>query len=494
MIELMTIDGERIDLASSAITIELTNTFFTPNNIFKSGFSYPIQLANTTKNRRIFKFFDLLETDSNCTQIPVFMRLSGKFHSSATLQLAMSATGFSGHLKLEEASVSERLEHKLTDIPFLVFDIGTIDALWVKVYATRFKNNWREIPYTFLLIKNNDFFTSSDGGDDRILNNSQGQAFLPNSLKHWAPTVPYFYLCYVLENIAKYLNLSLGGDFAQHVDVQKLVIANPIGFGTNHNIKLSAKYHLPSLLLKDFLKELSLFFGLAITTTSNELNISFKKSAIEQPDFLDWTAKEIAIMSQEFSDAKDGFQITTEYDEQKKDEVVVGKGKQKMNSKVASLPFCINQASPHPIPEEKRKGALLPPGFSADPRNKEYYVKPGEPPIFPLRLIFCHNDGTAKSSNTGSCFNLTMSGKQGLFEFAHSLWMEKTHAARVVKARVLLNAADLYGLNEQKIIRVKSSSGAVVECLWRRITYSISEGQKMIPVEVELVVLNPAKI
>lgn len=492
----MTVNAERIDLASTVITIEQSNTFFASNTVLRGGFSYPIQLAHTSKNRRIFKFFDLLETNPSHPQIPVFMRMNGRFHTEAILQLGMASGGFSGHLLLKNAAINEKLDaSKLTDIRFPVFDIGDRDALWNNMVSTRSKNKSSETPYTFLPTKNNDFFSSVDPKQDRVLNHSIGLAFQQNSPDKWAPIVPYFYLCNVLENMARYLNLNLCGDFAQHADVQKLVITNPVGLGLPYGIKINAKNHLPPLPLKEFFKELSIFFGTTVRIADSDLNISFKKSVFDRPMYMDWTGKKMSIISQEFTPIRDGFHLSADAEGlDQKDEVIVGNGKIKINAKVASLPFCSLQGHPNPIPEYKCKGVLLPHGFKADEKTKDLYAKPGEPPNFPLRLLFCNNDGAPKSSNTGHYFNLKMSGRNGLYEFAHSPWMEKTHAARVIKIRVLLNGADLQQLDESKIIRLKSISGAVVECMWRRLTFSASEGQNIIPAEVELVVLNPSKI
>ncbi len=487
MIELRTLEGERIDLSSSAITIELSNAFFAANTIPRSGFSYPIQLANTSKNRKFFRFFDLLETSPTHPQIPVFMRINGRFYAEATLHLGLTSGSFSGHLLLKTAAINDKLDNKLTDIPFQVFNIGGEGDLASKFYSSG--NDWRKNPYVFPPVKNNDFFSSVDG--DRILNYSMALAFLSNSPEKWAPLVPCFYLCYVLENIAGHLNLNLSGDFAQHADVQKIVIPNPVGIGLPYGITISAKNHLPPLSLKEFFRELSFFFGVVVSIAEGNLNISFKKAVFEHLEYIDWTGKKKTIISQEFASPRDGYLLSADaVTPNEKDEVIVGNGKLKMNTKIASLPFCSIPRYFNSIPEDKCKGVLLPAGFKAVEKTKDLYLKPGEVPTFPLRLLFCNN-GT---SNAGQFFNLKMSGRNGLYEFAHRGWMEKTHAARVIKMRVLLNGADLQQLNESKIIRLKSISGAVGECMWRRLTFSASEGQNILPAEVELIVLNPSKI
>ena len=61
MIELYTIEGEHIELISSEVTIELNNSLFNDGVNFKGSLSYPIDIAGSPKNRRLFGFSDFLE-------------------------------------------------------------------------------------------------------------------------------------------------------------------------------------------------------------------------------------------------------------------------------------------------------------------------------------------------------------------------------------------------------------------------------------------------
>lgn len=159
MIELYNLDGEQFELASDEVTIELNNSLFNDGLSFKGSLSYPINLAFTAKNKRLLGFCDQLEVFFKTANMPVQVRFGSKAFKKCKLHIGVSEHCFVGSLKLDIGSISDRIrEVRLTEIPFKSFSLGTIPTEISSNMLTAAANtNWRNIPYTFIPTKNDDF-------------------------------------------------------------------------------------------------------------------------------------------------------------------------------------------------------------------------------------------------------------------------------------------------------------------------------------------------
>ena len=499
MIELYTIEGEHIELISSEVTIELNNSLFNDGVNFKGSLSYPIDIAGSPKNRRLFGFSDFLEVGFKKDGLQVQVRAGSKILKRGLLTISVSESGFAGHLKLDIGSISDKIrELKLTSLPFKSFLLGkNLNEVTTKLLESAKNTNWREIPYTFLPTKNPDFiadFTKNNAPNSPppLINSFKNGAFVFTDLKS-TPIVPYFYLSYILSAIAGWLGFSLKGDFSLHPAVEKIVIYNPhcISIHTINPIQ-SPSYqaysacgqnHLPPLTVADFFKALCSFFccRIKIDDMAKELDISWKKTVFEKPSYRDWREKLIAITGQEASPAA-GYTLTTQVAKKldggppEKDEYILGDGKLKIELKAGTLDF-ISENIPGEtafwkIPTDKRVGDIA----SGD---------------FPLQFLF--TNGFQKHPTSGfesPSFNLKISGEKGLFNFSHKRWFYQTRGGKLIKAKFLLHENDIHALKDEDIIYIKSDSGVSVACLLKKLTFmSAIRNQTAVLAEAELIVL-----
>lgn len=515
MIELYNLEGEQFELASDEVTIELNNSLFNDGLSFKGSLSYPINLAFTAKNKRLLGFCDQLEVFFKTANMPVQVRFGSKAFKKCKLHIGVSEHCFVGSLKLDIGSISDRIrEVRLTEIPFKSFSLGTIPTEISSNMLTAAANtNWRNIPYTFIPTKNDDFLKNiSASSKEKEKAEPEAQtpplinSFLSSSFYFQdalcTPIVPYFYLPYILNQIAEWLGLTLKGDFSVHPDVEKIVLYNINGAVQNPDVKLTANKHLPDLLISDFFKALSSFFCCRIKVDDRQqfLDISWKKTVFETPIYRNWREKVVKVIDQRFC-VDDGYTLSSQKaggeqnaNQNPKDEVIVGAGKTKIEAKSGTLEFTrelmlYSKTEFWDIPMDKRAGNLP---IQPNSTNSSSQAKHSG---FPLCFLFTQGiDGLSgkypKASIEGSSFSLKISGNKGLYSYAHKAWLKRTFAARTLKASVLLNENDLHNLQDENIILIKSKSGVCVHCLIKKLTFTSFRHQTGVLTEVEMIVLD----
>lgn len=506
MIELRTLDGEIIELQSSEITIELNNSLFNDGVNFKGSLSYPINIAGSPKNRRLLGFADQLEVSLKSANIPVQVRLSSKTFKQCLLKIGVSENGFVGSLKLDIGSINDHIrELKFTDVPFKSIQLGNgITGIKNQMYKAAENTNWRVIPYTFFPVQNVDFFKDKKKDEQPPLINAFKEEFVVSSPQDTTPVVPYFYLSYVLQELATWLGLTLKGDFAFNPLVGQIVVYNVSGIGSVADVKINAAQHLPSMRIADFFKALNSFFCVRIKVDDSrkELDISWKKSTFEKPKYRDWREKLITVIDQQFQDF-DGYTISGQVDNsdseketiKKKDEVVFGPGKTKIEAKAGTLEFIPLPIDRYSTPTDKREGIVIQPNDTRIDTSTSSSI--------PLRLLFttgCVDPKNAaapkypRGSYVGESFDLKISGEKGLFNYAHQPWMNRIYASKIIKAKFLLDINDLNNLNDEDIIRIKSTNAVSVECLVKKLTFTTARHQNKILAEAELVILDTARL
>jgi hypothetical protein len=519
MIELRTLNGENIDVNSTAITIELNNSLFNDGAVFKGSFSYPISLALSPNNIRLFKFANHLEACTKITNMPVQVCIGAGIFKTAQLKIAVTDTSFEGSLQMDIGRVSEKIRTvKLTEVPFKQILLGATPVkMSENMMAAAGNTDWKVVPYTFLPTRNPDFCRKSDQkhideNNHTIVNAVRfdgGRVFFSvadRKSDEDGQIVPYFYLTYVLDGLAKWLGLTLKGDFATHPDVEKIVIYN-LNSCFISLPWIAAHDHLPPISIAEFFKILIAFFCCQIQVDDKEgtLDISWKKRVFEQFAYRDWSTKLIKIFNQLLIESEGCTIYTQRTESSLKDEVVIGGGRKKTEIKANTLPF-IEEKIPnfsqafYKIPVDKAAGNVSDPIF----KHIENYRPVWKRGSFPLRFLFTEglqairHQGPKKhhaprASSTGNDFNLTFSGEKGLFEYAHRQWFQKTNASKVIKAQFLLAQSDINHLKDDDIIGIKSENGVLMHCLFNKITFSVNKDQPFFIAEAEMTVLDTAQ-
>lgn len=505
MIELRTLNGENIDVNSTAITIELNNSLFNDGAVFKGSFSYPISLALSPNNIRLFKFANHLEVASKIVNIPVYVRVGCSVYKKALLQLSVGESTFEGTLKMDIGSISDSIRiTKLTEVPFKSHFLRGGDVLKKNMLDAAKNKNWQVIPYTFLPVFNPNFCGESTDKKTPD-NNSSINVYGVNGfdLPVWGvgglngtQIVPYFYLSYVLAELTKWLGFSLKGDFQTHPDVERIVIYNLNSTFMGEMI-IAANDHLPPISIGDFFKSLCAFFccRIKVDASKKEIDISWKKSIFIKPTYHNWHDKLIAITHHQLFDSE-GYTLSCPIDggddQQPVDKIRIGSGKKKIETNAGTLQFVEKKLENGnwKIPVDNRAGNISDPMFS---RLSNYRIIEKRA-SFPLRFLFTEGivNGYPKCTSDGAFFSLKMSGDSGLFEYAHKQWFQKTFESKILKARFLLTENDLNRLDDEDIIHLKSESGVTVACLIKKLTCTSYQDQNRFIAEAEMVVLDSA--
>ena len=534
MIELQTLQGEKIDLLSNTVTIELNNSLFHDGAQFKGSFSYPISLAMSANNIRLFEFANQLETAIKHVAIPVRVRIGSVAFKKAMMSLSVGANSFEGVLKMGIDGVNERIRtKKISDIKFTTFYIGGRDTQIRESMIQAAKNtDWQKIPYTFFPVSNPSFCGNSREKVSSLMSrrvslvnemsyyNGFCRFDIPNAANNQhGQIVPYFYLSYVLNEIAKWLGFDLKGDFLNHPDIKNIVIYNinstrltrvsSLGneqgneFNRAKGMHIAPNNHLPSLTIAEFFKAICSFFGchIWVDEKNHSLNISWKKSVFDKRLHLDWSKKMIRVEDQRLSESG-GYLLSGQVNgSSPKDEVVFGQGKNKLEAQAGTLEFItakvpgwVGDGLQWQIPSDTQTGNIIDPLFS----DLENYTEESTKKTFPLRFLFYKGLTAAvqhpQCSTQGQYFDLKISGDKGLFKFSHQHWLENTRETKNIKVKLMLNGNDLNQLNDQNIIILKSNNGATVECILKKLTFTSSKDQTTAIADAELVVLDSVRI
>lgn len=518
MIQLRTLNGEDIELKSNEITLELNNSLFNDGSQLKGSFSYPISLAMSPNNIRLFGFANQLEVYPNTTNYHVYVRIGSKAFRRAVLNVSMNENAFEGTLKIGIGSISERGKTvKLTEIPFPKYSLGNTQmGIQNNMMLAARNTNWQIIPYTFLPTRNADFcgLLKKDAPPGTLIpptlvnemtfTGGQGTfnvSIAPNT--NQGQIVPYFYLVYVLKQVAEFFDFTLTGDFITHPDIQRVLIYNVNGtllFHSPHaKIEFSAQNHLPSIAITEFFKAVCGFFCCKIKVDEKRqvLDFSWKKTAFEKRSYNDWSEKLVSVINQRFVDPS-GYTISAQLNNtEKRDEVFVGGRGERVETKAGTLQF-IKETLPNSsnvwrIPKNDLAGNVTDELFTGFQNYREAGSKFNE---FPLRFLYTNGVVTENSisypqgTSEGNKFNLQISGQKGLFNYAHKSWLERTYASKTIKARLLLSENDLNQLDDEDIIQIRSQNGATVECLIKKLTFSNTNQRDFFIAEAEMVALG----
>lgn len=546
MIELYTIQGELIELDSSEITIELNNSLFNDGSSFKGSASFPVKIAFTPGNLKRLGFAHQLDVKVKQVDIPVYAKAGSKTFRRCLLNLSVGDKSFGGFLKLDITTINDLIKNtKLNEIPFAVDLVGKTKAeIQAQMLLAATNTDWRFLPYTFFPVRNPEFCGDPVPGLGETeptamafsLINSMGfasgsgvfdveppgdVAWDGSAWLHKFHVVPFYYLPYVLTGIASWLGVTLKGDFITHRDVARVVVHNVNSTMVSHygnnaypseqqgGIFFAANEHLPAITVTEFFKALVSYFGCSIKLNSNrsELVVNWKKTVFERPTYRDWTKKAFKVIDQQFV-VSEGYRLGAEVDKDSSgntggaDEVVVGGGKDVLSVKAGTLKMTEEQmpntTESWLIPYDSRPGNIVDPVF----RDLPNYRANDSKQEFPLRFIFYNGLDTyganarsyPRAHYNGDDFSLRMDGDNGLYQFSHKKWLDKTYGTKTIKATVRLNENDINNLQDEDIIQLLSENGSVVNCLWKRLTFTSKPGNAIVVAEAEMLVLDSAHI
>ncbi len=459
MIEIRTLDGKEIELKSNEITIELNNSLFNDGSQLKGSFSYPVSLALSPGNIKLFGYVNQLEVSPKIINIPILLRAGFRSFRKAVLNISVTENSFEGTIKIGIGSISEKIKTvKLTELPFKKISLG-LDKWSVNkaMMDAAINTDWKKIPFTFIPTRNADFygtFKSQDSkGEDPKPSSLQNAYTFKNGIGEFSidvtatikssQIVPYFYLPYVLNEIALFFGFTLTGDFISHPEVAKIIIYNINAVQFIHSpdyfISVAGHKHLPAITIAEFFKAISCFFccRIRVDEKKHELDISWKKSVFKARSHQNWSDKLITVNNQKFV-LSEGYTISAQLNgTEKRDEVVVLAGGERVEAKAGTIQFIKEQLLGSPnfwrIPQNNLAGNLVDDLFK-DFEN--YRVLGSKPNDFPLRFLFTNGIVTEnsisypKGTNEGVDFNVQISGKKGLFNYAHKPWLEKTYAGK----------------------------------------------------------------
>ncbi|WP_343524397.1 hypothetical protein [Pedobacter sp.] len=446
MIELKTLDGEKITLNKTDVTIELNSSLFNDGGKFNGSFSYPLSVAFTGPNKLLLGFANAIETSVKSREVQVLASINGKDFKQCTLRVSVSDNSFECNLDIDLGIINNFLSTTyLTDIPFETYSLGkTLSEIQTSMMDAATNLDWRVIPYTFFPVRNYEYSGGASSGpadpvlgtednpvgtpDPRAENTTIINAVypdgditrftvqLPDNIPAKHHTVPFFYLPYVLSKICEALNMTITGDFIQHPDIAKTVIYNVNGTFISRasepglpteekqGMFFKASDHLPKVLISDLFKALSaMCIRITPDIAKGEINFSWKKSVFEKPTYADWTEKPVTIKKMDF-EISEGYTVTAEIDkmetdkEQPVDRVVVGAGKTSIDIKAGTL-RSVEEPIPGTnllwtIPWDSHAGNIVDPIFSdlGNFRSADSFVD------FPLRFVVSRGVGFWKES------------------------------------------------------------------------------------------------
>lgn len=442
--------------------------------------------------------------------------------------MSVNKSEVEGTLQIDLRLINDLLKNTFLDeVPAEQLTIsGDESDLVVKMKTAVTNTDWRVIPYSFVPVKNplfvgeveqpgvsygvlhsnstiNEF--EFNGGTFNFLK-STGNGGVPaaNSdinLKH---KVPYFYLCYVINNVCKWLGYQATGDFFNHPDVEKILIDNINELNGTIPVTITgADSHLPHLTLEDFFKALIGFFNIRITlnNTSGQIVFAFKKTAIEQQKFLDLRAYRYTVLQQNYTEPQ-GFTLKAEVDKERTDvteitdQITFLNGKKQIDIKAGTLRMTIGlfYTINYDVLSSERPGNLW------DSRSMQYRansVNKTGIKDFPLRFFFTKGISANLSGvyypsgdiNSDS-FSLKLNGANSLFDFAHKNWLDKTNDAKTIRVSMLLPTPLIKQITDDTTLILESEGGASIYCLFEKIKFTEATNTAYVLAEIDLLMLD----
>lgn len=295
-------NGIQLDLnQGTAFNFEYTSPLF-KTSVEADAYSYPVELPNTVRNRRFFKYLNRPDSSAMFTEIPCILRDSTDILRGRLLVLKANSKGFSVSI-LKNAWDGDILEKSIRTIDYggrrTVGDMRT-HAKWTVT------KNVDEADYVFYPIFNEVFYKEgSEFGN--VINNWSvpNQEFIENIVRNqdgseelYSPyfntLVPFPYLVYILKRVAATFGKTLSGDFAKDAEIKTLTIyntftvdfvgENPID-GSLVNLyknSIDIANHIPDVTIGTLLNALMRQFNLCIQITDTDLKIDFKESFLNQ--------------------------------------------------------------------------------------------------------------------------------------------------------------------------------------------------------------------
>lgn len=300
------IKGQSLDLYPDTIlTFEQQNPLF-QREIGAEGYSYPVDIPVSPFNVQLLGFLSNIQsaTPFKDYECEVIVNNKSKMGTFSILKASPSRLTCSIFLGLFDKNT---LSKSLNEI-----DLGgTRNVGDIPTHADSLINTTVETAdYAFFPLLNRHFYTENAtqehyAGIVNAFNPLTGQFTrftLENDttdpqepqayISQTTCFTPFPYLVYVLKRVANAFNKQLSGSFIQHPDIKQLTIYNNYALdefredtasglsGNLHATSINLKNHVPNMTIREFLNALIIKFNVAITIKGNELNISFKKEAL----------------------------------------------------------------------------------------------------------------------------------------------------------------------------------------------------------------------
>jgi hypothetical protein len=328
------INNEYLDLPETfAVSMQQQSPLF-KETATATGYSYPIEIPLTPKNRQILGYLDQLDIAKDFDTYPCTISFGGAELILGTLNINSIDQKKASAYIIEYNFDSKRLDTNIRDIP-----LGGVRSIVPTMYAEMYEHanalvhsDADSSDYVFFPTHNNRFFEGHE-----VMNNTLHTA--PHTYSHvinlWdfqkqsyfdavrylqmgfdyafdvyidvdetvkqSTYVPYPYVVAILRYIARYLGeYKLVGDWVNDAYIKKLCIYNTHSLdnvssfttmlGTFPQIKSDAdidlKNHLPDVSIKTFISEIANLFNLAVTidNKNKQLKITSKNNILNSAE------------------------------------------------------------------------------------------------------------------------------------------------------------------------------------------------------------------
>lgn len=297
------------------------------------SYSYPFRIPGTPKNSIIFNFPHRVENTGH-----PFKDYQGRFEWNGVTLFCGTARLKTVSNKSFEGSIFDGtggFYYQLKNRMLQHVDMGKMDfaseAEAIEYFNDTLYNYYPTVPFACPRVHNENYFDPPTTDDElKDFNYNYGNELKLQTVATSQRTllVPMLYLRYVLSKLAEGLGYVLDDQmFTSNADFSRLVLFNatccnnggtnspprePTDYSLQH---LIFNYHIPRLLINDFLKALENYFGLAIfaDNTTKSMRIIPLNDIVTSSECIDYSKNVISISS-EMEESNSGYAMSMQLD------------------------------------------------------------------------------------------------------------------------------------------------------------------------------------
>lgn len=516
-------EGNRFILyENDVVTIDLFSSLFTEDGELKGSYSYSGK-APLIPNKKLIAYGDMLEVNTSGKLTGLQVQLGNIYWTDVNMLYQVNdQTEIEFSLTLNLSLINDRLKKtSLTQIPFPTHYLGSTELeIQNSMMQASQSFDWNDSPYTFApvtaprfagqpqdaeadegVISTDGYVNSMRVENDEMVFNAPNR-LADSRLKYIV--VPYFYLNFVLKQLANFLGFQIGGEVMTDTETSKIVIYNinqafiPLD---SIGMYVTASDHLPDITAAEFLKNLSQW-GIypLLSAHTNELLFKFKKD-YRNSVVKDWSGKAVNFKTVE-SEPYGGYSIKVESPVIRPDQTVIegnvfeGNAENEIELKITTLMSDYDTGRSAGwrwlVPFDNSEGNILDPNYS----NLGNFTSVTDKQEFPLCFLYYlgwrqfleypfYPKLSAINDDSGKNLYLTGVYEEYLIDF-----MKATEGAKEVQIDFRLNSIDVANWQDDDIIHVKSRSGVSVSILLKKLTVDIKANSYLYEARGEGIVIK----